>query len=50
MLSAIHENIQQDLENHPEHEVIKVERILDKREHDRDENAERFLFDLQNKK
>ena len=50
MLSAIEENIKDDLENHPEREVIKVERILGRREHERDENAERFLSDLQNKK
>lgn len=46
MFSVIQENLQNDLENHPEREVIKVERIIDQREHARGENAERFLSDL----
>ena len=50
MLSVINQNIQNDIENHPEREVTKVEKILGERKHVRDENAERFLVDLQNKK
>ncbi len=46
MLSVIQDNLQNDIENHPEREVIKVERIIGQREHARDENAERFLSDL----
>ena len=43
MISVIEYNQYSDLENHPEREVSKVERILGERQFARDENAEKFL-------